>query len=70
MGHAFHNVSLSAYYPVFGTDDKRNHLDYQGKILNTLQVSNRDRRNVIFESAKTICRPFSTAMSKFVLGLP
>ncbi|XP_071575682.1 uncharacterized protein [Temnothorax nylanderi] len=37
MGHAFYNVSLSAYYPVFGTDDKRNHLDDQGKMLNTLQ---------------------------------
>ncbi|XP_011872323.1 PREDICTED: uncharacterized protein LOC105564511 [Vollenhovia emeryi] len=36
-GHAFHNVSLSAYYPVFGTDDKRNHLDDQGKMLSTLQ---------------------------------
>ncbi|XP_011690636.1 PREDICTED: uncharacterized protein LOC105451716 [Wasmannia auropunctata] len=37
VGHAFHNVSLSGYYPVFGTDDKRNHLDDQGKMLNTLQ---------------------------------
>ncbi|XP_011160236.1 uncharacterized protein LOC105196160 [Solenopsis invicta] len=37
VGHAFYNVSLSAYYPVFGTDDKRNHLDDQGKMLNTLQ---------------------------------
>ncbi|KAL6261559.1 hypothetical protein P5V15_006646 [Pogonomyrmex californicus] len=37
VGHAFHNVSLSAYYPVFGTDDKRNHLDDRGKMLNTLQ---------------------------------
>ncbi|KAL0105399.1 hypothetical protein PUN28_016802 [Cardiocondyla obscurior] len=36
-GRAFHNVSLSAYYPVFETDDKRNHLDDQGKMLNTLQ---------------------------------
>ncbi|CAL1680428.1 unnamed protein product [Lasius platythorax] len=36
-GHAFHNVSLSAYYPVFWTNDKRNHLDDRGKMLNTLQ---------------------------------
>ncbi|KAH0947685.1 hypothetical protein HN011_001385 [Eciton burchellii] len=36
-GHAFRNTSLSAYYPVFGTDDKRNHLDNQGKMLSTLQ---------------------------------
>ncbi|XP_070169167.1 uncharacterized protein [Polyergus mexicanus] len=36
-GHTFHNVSLSAYYPVFGTNDKRNHLDDRGKMLNTLQ---------------------------------
>ncbi|XP_011344966.1 uncharacterized protein LOC105283692 isoform X2 [Ooceraea biroi] len=36
-GRAFHNTSLSAYYPIFGTDDKRNHLDDQGKMLNTLQ---------------------------------
>jgi len=44
VGHAFHNVSLSAYYPVFGTDDKRNHLDDQGKMLNTLQVRKRDKK--------------------------
>ncbi|XP_050462879.1 uncharacterized protein LOC126857468 [Cataglyphis hispanica] len=37
VGHVFHNVSLSAYYPVFGTNDKRNHLDDRGKMLNTLQ---------------------------------
>ncbi|XP_020296958.1 uncharacterized protein LOC109861642 [Pseudomyrmex gracilis] len=37
MGHPIHNVSLSAYYPVFGTNDKSNHLDVQGKMLNTLQ---------------------------------
>ncbi|XP_029156884.1 uncharacterized protein LOC114929466 [Nylanderia fulva] len=37
VGRAFHNVSLSAYYPVFGTNDKRNHLDDRGKMLNTLQ---------------------------------
>ncbi|XP_018301391.1 uncharacterized protein [Mycetomoellerius zeteki] len=37
FGFAIHNVSLSAYYPVFGTDDKRNHLDDLGKELRTLQ---------------------------------
>ncbi|XP_014482421.1 PREDICTED: uncharacterized protein LOC106748435 [Dinoponera quadriceps] len=36
-GRAHHNVSLTAYYPVFGTDDKRNHLDERGESLNTLQ---------------------------------
>ncbi|XP_018393715.1 PREDICTED: uncharacterized protein LOC108772643 [Cyphomyrmex costatus] len=36
-GYAIHNVSLSGYYPVFGTDDKRNHLDDRGKELKTLQ---------------------------------
>ncbi|EGI64537.1 PREDICTED: uncharacterized protein LOC105147034 [Acromyrmex echinatior] len=36
-GFAIHNVSLSAYYPVFETDDKRNYLDDQGNGLKTLQ---------------------------------
>jgi len=45
VGRAFYNVSLSAYYPVFGTDDKRNHLDDQGKMLNTLQVRKRDEND-------------------------
>ncbi|EFN81744.1 uncharacterized protein LOC105185774 [Harpegnathos saltator] len=36
-GRAHHNASLTAYYPVFGTDDKRNHLDERGEKLNTLQ---------------------------------
>lgn len=68
MGHAFHNVSLSAYYPVFGTDDKHNHLDDQGKILNTLQVRDRDRYSMA-SSAKITCEPFFSAKFKSVLGL-
>ncbi|KYN42166.1 hypothetical protein ALC56_03304 [Trachymyrmex septentrionalis] len=36
-GFAIHNVSLTAYYPVFETDDTRDYLDDQGDELKTLQ---------------------------------
>ena len=45
-GFAIHNVSLTAYYPVFETDDTRDYLDDQGDELKTLQVRKRNRRNV------------------------
>ncbi|XP_072763057.1 uncharacterized protein [Anoplolepis gracilipes] len=47
VGHAFHNVSLSAYYPIFGTNDKQNHLDERGKMLNTLQDYLDDRTHYV-----------------------
>ncbi|XP_015605083.1 uncharacterized protein LOC107272429 isoform X2 [Cephus cinctus] len=36
-GHPYYNVSLTAYYPDFASDDEHDYLDMRGKKLRTLQ---------------------------------